>query len=300
MSRRAKSSRPAARGRSWSQRIGDHARDAVRRARWILWVTASVVVIVALFGAAVGVERLQQEAVRARLADAPGAGVEFVDLPVALRRYAADDLYDSVNEELGRSWIEDAACRRIAERLRKVGWIERVKFVRREPDARFLVGCEYRVPVAVVHHGGSNFLIDRQGVRLPGVYGNSSTAPMIERVVHPPPLAGEVWPGEDVQAGLAMLRVLAPEPFVDQIAAINVGNLGGRVDRTASHIELATDREDGRIRWGSVPGSEVEENGVEQKLALLRSNYRDTGRADAHHPVIDVSTFPDRFAVPDR
>ena len=77
-----------------------------------------------------------------------------------------------------------------------------------------------------------------------------------------------------------------------------MGKLGGRVDGSASHIDLATDQDDGRIRWGSIPGAEVEENGVDQKLALLRANYRDTGRADAHHPVIDVSTFPDRFAVP--
>ena len=65
-----------------------------------------------------------------------------------------------------------------------------------------------------------------------------------------------------------------------------------------TNVELATDRAGGRIRWGSAPGLEIEENLPGQKLALLRQNFINTGRADADHPVIDVSTFPDRFTVP--
>ena len=45
-------------------------------------------------------------------------------------------------------------------------------------------------------------------------------------------------------------------------------------------------------------GFEVEENLAPQKLALLRQNYAQTGRADAGHAVIDISTFPDRFHIP--
>ena len=73
---------------------------------------------------------------------------------------------------------------------------------------------------------------------------------------------------------------------------------GGRRDPRACHIELMTDQAGGRIRWGSAPGSELEENGVQQKLALLRENFSKTGRVDARHAVIDVSTFPDRYTIP--
>jgi hypothetical protein len=120
----------------------------------------------------------------------------------------------------------------------------------------------------------------------------------VQGVGRPPPESGARWQGKDLQAALAVLTALRQEPFGSQITGVLVENFGGRVDPMRSHIELATDRAGGRVRWGSAPGQEIEENSVEQKLAILRANFRDTGRADAHHPVIDVSTFPDRFTIP--
>ena len=39
-------------------------------------------------------------------------------------------------------------------------------------------------------------------------------------------------------------------------------------------------------------------NSVAEKLAILTENYRQTGRADAGHAVIDISLYPDRFTIP--
>jgi len=121
---------------------------------------------------------------------------------------------------------------------------------------------------------------------------------LIDGVANPAPQAGAQWDGEDVRAALAVLSAFQPEPFGGQIAGVAVTNFRGRRDPRACHIELMTDRAGGRIRWGSAPGSELEENGVQQKLTLLRENFIKTGRVDAQHAVIDVSTFPDRYTIP--
>ena len=88
------------------------------------------------------------------------------------------------------------------------------------------------------------------------------------------------------------------ETFAMHITSVSVKNYAGRSNPRASHIELVTDRAGGRIRWGSPPGFELEENTLTQKLAILRANYAQTGRADAHHDIIDISIHNDRYTVP--
>jgi len=141
-------------------------------------------------------------------------------------------------------------------------------------------------------------LVDGQGVRLPGLYVYHERWYVIDGVESSPPKVGEHWQSPDLQAGLAVLAALQPEPYRNQITGVNVANFTGRRNARNTHIELSTDRPGGRIRWGSAPGFEVEENLAPHKLALLRQNFAQTGRADAGHPVIDISTFPDRFHIP--
>jgi hypothetical protein len=228
--------------------------------------------------------------------DAPT--VVFIDLPDPLSELAIADLADSISGLPGRDWLNDDRCRQIAQRLAKVAWIAEVNFVRCTAGARFEVSGRYRLPVAMVQQEGDFMLVDNKGVRLPGTYQSQPMWMLIEGVGRPAPQPGATWEGEDLQAALAIVDALEREAFGDQITAVLVGNAGGRLDPRRSHIELGTDRNGGRIRWGSAPGSELEENTFRQKLAILRANFRDTGRADAQHPVIDVSTFPDRFTIP--
>jgi len=251
-----------------------------------------------LLTAGYGFSRLDDHVRDMMLQQHPSAEVTFVDLPEDLAALALQDLRATVADMQSMRWTDDELCRRTAQRLQAVGWIERVNFVRRSGDAIIQVSADYRYPAAMVQQNTEFLMVDRQGVRLPGSYHYDSTWRLIQGVVSPPPPPGAVWPGEDIQAGLAVLSRIVSEPFAHQIAAVIVENFGGRLDRFGSHIELATDRSGGRIAWGSAVGYEVEENSVEQKVALLRANYRDTGRVDADHAVIDVSTFPDRISIP--
>ncbi len=271
--------------------------DGGQRRRVMVGCGVTVLALSVLTAGAVTVTRLEARVER-KLVDRFRSSLVFVDLPEDLEVLAERELYESVADLFERNWTDDALCREMAERLAAVGWIERVKFVRRSPDARFEVSCRYRRPSAMVQVGTSFFLVNAAGVNLPGEYAYDPAWRLIQGTTAPPPHPGEVWPGEDIQAGLALLGALAGKPYAEQITAVLVGNFGGRVDPRRSHIELATDRAGGRIHWGSAPGFELEENTSGQKLAILQENFRRTGRVDAHHAVIDVSTFPDRFTVP--
>jgi hypothetical protein len=246
----------------------------------------------------VAVARLDAHVETRMLETFPDAHVDFVDLPSPLHPLALADLHNAVAGLLNADWTDEALCQRIAERVSRVGWIARLNHVRRTSDARFEVSAVYRMPLAMIQRGTEFFLVDREAYRLPGQYRHDPAWYLIQGVGAPPPEPGRPWPGDDIHAGLALLQLLVNEPYAHQITAVLVDNFNGRLNRLASHIELATDRAGGRIRWGSAPGREFEENKPANKLAILRANFTATGRCDANYPIIDVSTFPDRFTVP--
>ena len=224
--------------------------------------------------------------------------VSFTNLPPDLAELMQHDLQSALSDLIERDWTDDRLCRDMAGRLSQVGWVAEVNYVRRLANGRFEVNCRYRRPFALTRSGMEFFLVDGDGIRLPGVYRYDPSWPLIQGVSGAAPDPGKPWFGEDLQAGLGIIGAVARKPFASQITAVLVDNFVGRVDRARTHIELATDRAGGRIRWGSAPGHELEENTVEQKLAILDANYRRTGRVDADHAVIDISTRPDRFTVP--
>lgn len=250
------------------------------------------------FGGWTGLQQLDAHVDRLLLKSRPDPIVEFVDLPAALHGLANYDLHQSLFDVLGRDWVEDRICADIAARLATVGWVAKVHHVRRTGGGHFLISCRYRNPAAMVMVGDNGYLVDDLGVRLPGLYVLHPGWRRIDGVAGPIPQVAQRWAGDDVPVAISVLEKIAAEPFANQIVGVSVANLGGRLDPRASHVELLTDRPRGRIQWGSAPGFELEENAVPQKLALLRENFRRTGRADAQHAVIDVSTYPDRFTVP--
>jgi len=276
----------------WSELDEEHRRRAVVGGALL------VVGVSLIMAASYGLQRLDQHVKSLALADHPRAEVVYANLPDTLVPLARADLDAALNDLTDVRWTDATLCRRMAKRLAEVGWVDRVEQVRRGEDARFVVRAAYRYPVAMVQYGTEFFLVDAHGVRLPGSYRFDPRWPLVQGAAAAAPNPGQPWPGGDVQAGLAILDRVMREPFADQITAALIDNFGGRQDRFGPHLFLATDRAGGRIAWGSAIGQEVEENSVEQKLALLRANFRDTGRADAGHTEIDISTFPDRFTVP--
>ncbi len=269
-----------------------------RRKRILLVAGGSALALTIVAAASSVMGRLDRH-VRSLIHDEfPDARVNYVNLPESMQALARNDLDQSVDDLLRRPWTDDALCRAMVHRIEQVGWVRRVGFVRRTPSGQFDIGAEYRRPFAMVQQDTVFNLVDVHGVRLPGSYRYDPRWSLVQGVAAQAPPPGSAWPGDDLRAGLAVLERIKIEPFAGQITAVLVDNFGGRIDVRSNHIALATDRAGGRIEWGSAPGREVEENDVEQKITLLRANFRETGRADAHHAVIDVSTYPDRFTIP--
>lgn len=269
------------------------------RGRKVALGLAGMAISLALIGGGfVGLQRLDAHVDRLLLLDRPDPVVEFVDLPKELYSLANFDLQKSLFDVIGREWTDDRLCSEIASRVADVGWVGKVHHVRRTGGGRFDISCRYRQPAAIVLHQGTGYLVDADGIRLPGKYVQHPSWRTVFGVQSEPPPPGQKWEGDDLRNGLAVLTTVQLEPFAPQIIGVAVENHVGRRDPRMGHIELVTDRPGGRIRWGSAPGMELEENGAGQKLALLRKNYLDTGRADAGHVVIDVSVFPDRFTIP--
>jgi len=276
----------------WLARLSEAQRRTMLR-------VFGVIVVLAAAGPALSYGYTQLDAhVRRTLSAEVTPRIEFVDLPPVLHDLASHDLVAPLGDVLDGDWTDNDRCRVIADRLRPVGWIERIEHVRRRADGLFAVDCRYRQPAALVQRGADYFLVDGHGVRLPGQYRYDGSWPLIQGVTAAAPDAGHRWPGNEVSAGLEVFRALLRQPYADQITTVMVENLGGRVDPRRSHIVLGTDRPGGRILWGSAPGREIEENSVEQKLAILAANYRQSGRVDAGHAVIDIAAWPDRFTIP--
>ncbi|MBI1825401.1 MAG: hypothetical protein HY287_05560 [Planctomycetes bacterium] len=279
-----------------------NARPRSKRTGRIALLTVGFVVSIvtvggALFGGSIALARISDHVNELILADRAGATLQFTGLPESLLVLAAADLQDAVGDLRTRRWTDADLCEVMANRLTQSSWVKSIRAVRRTGDGRFEISAIYRSPVAAIQRGEEFFLVDAEGVRLPGVYTFNASWKVLRGVASVPPTAGKIWDGGDLQAGLKLLRILATESFFDQITGILVDNFGGRSDPRGSHIELLTDRHGGRIRWGSAPGRELEENSIAQKLALLRQNFVSTGRADADRLVIDVATYPDRFIV---
>ena len=166
----------------------------------------------------------------------------------------------------------DLAFRALSENA----WIESVHRIER--TARFIrVHATYRAPAAVVMVPRSRehpddylrktdrfFAIDAKGIRLPTdslghrdqPYTHAQLQqiglPVIVGVAAAAPKAGQPWPGEDVQAGLKLSRLLWNEPYAKQIVAYDVA---GRDTRNRIWLSLRT-KANGLVLWGLPPGQE--------------------------------------------
>ncbi len=232
------------------------------------------------------------------LSESPATAFDFVDLPDSLAPLARVELESALHDVRERPWTDPDMCRDIAERIERTGWLSSLRHVRRTPGGRFEISGNYRRPAALVQKGSDFLLVDWEGVRLPGTYVYHPMWKLVQGVAAPPVSVGKRWDAADLQVGLSVLAAIRNEPYASQISAVLVDNFDGRRNTRSAHVELATDRPGGRILWGSPPGREVEENSVVQKLAILKENFRRSGRVDADFLVIDITTFKDRFTVP--
>ncbi|MBN1511148.1 MAG: hypothetical protein JXB13_03970 [Phycisphaerae bacterium] len=278
--------------RSWQTpawlRVSEEARRRVLR-----WTALGVAGLVVVVGGGLGLYRLERYALgHARFRQPPV--IEIVGAPPGVE----GDILADLQVVAQASWSENTLCRSIGRIVEANPWVRKVESVQKFADGRVVVHCDYRRPSALVQYNGLLYLVSQDQVRLPGTYAQDGGLMLIQGVAAAPPPAGEKWHAPDLAAGMTVASRLVAEPFAGQITGVLVHNYGGRVDREEAHIRLATDRAGGTIIWGSAPGEELEENTIAQKIAILRENFRRSGRVDADRHTIDISTHPHQFTTP--
>jgi hypothetical protein len=150
------------------------------------------------------------------------------------------------------------------------------------------VEADYREPIALVRCVGGYRLVDRQGVCLPGLYTSNQVRqidlPWVTGVGAAAPEVGAIWPGDDLAAGLSLVRRLAAEPYARQILRYDVSQRD-----EADRIRLTLHTAGGAVRWGLPPGQEqaIEEDAA-VKVRRLRELVEAYGSINAGRQVVEI------------
>lgn len=199
-----------------------------------------------------------------------------------------EDLKEAVVEQIGVDPLRNDGLQRAAVVLARNPWVAQVHEVRRRGDGKILVSADIRQPLAVVKSADGYHLVDAKGVRLPGLYLEHQLGHMrqllIIGVALQPGEEGEVWPGDDLQAGLALVPWLVDKPYAQQITAVDVSD-----HDTRGRTRLALHTAQGMVRWGLAPGcDQAVELDTAGKLLRLEHLYAQKGSIDADGKIVDI------------
>lgn len=259
--------------------------------------TVVILGVAALLGVALSSIR---ERVYARDSVARTIRPDWSETPAWLPAHVTDGITQSVLARNDLRLIDSAFTRQVADIVARNGWVAKIRRVEKFADGRVELACDFREPVAVVYQFPNYYLIDRDAVRLPGLYDGAGELPLIQGVQTPAPADGEKWVGDDLNAGVELAVLLGEQIYAYQVAGISVENYNGRVKPQESHIRIQTaaDRRGtmgGMILWGSAIDHEAEEPTAREKLDILAANWQRTRRIDAGLDWIDVSIGRSQF-----
>jgi hypothetical protein len=264
-------------------------------ARKIILHCTGVIVLTTLLGVGFHFMRRNVEKVIA-YPDRPPR-VVMKDRPSWMSDALATQILNSVKPTELHSAFDRQLLVDTADVLRNNPWVKDVKEVRRayglKPADTLEIDCEFRAPIALVHWKDFYWLVDGDGVKLPEQFTQKQLASVnlqvIEGVTQPPVESGKKWPGEDLMAGLDLVKILYGRDFSDEILKIDVSNFNGRIDSQEAQLSLVT-KYDTRIRWGRPLNSKdaFVEVPTAQKLQYLEQTYTQYHRVDGGKPAIDI------------
>ncbi len=193
----------------------------------------------------------------------------------------------------------------VADALARNPWVKRVHQVRRaygkSAGDTLEVDCDWRAPVALVKWGDFFWLVDGEGVKLPEQFtaqqvprivlgrDNRTNIRIIEGVGGPPVESGRHWPGEDLAAGLDLVKLLYGKPFAEEIGKVDVSNFGGRKQSREAQLVLVT-KYGTQVKWGRPVSAKdfFVEVPPARKLDYIESVFKQFGRCDGNRPWIDI------------
>ena len=281
--RRKRSSRPR---RSLS---GQRPWDPKRTLLGLRVLLAAAAVVIAVLGWRWSEQSLRRYASVHRSVPVESASVELSPRPSWMSDMLADDLRSLVAREVDADPMDTAGLHRAARALQNSPWVRQVWQINRPAGSRVIVRAEYRRPVALIEVTDGYRLVDGQGVCLPGLYLkhqiDSVRLPVLIGVTGRTPRAGKKWSDSAVGSGLALVRLIEVEPYIDQVRAID---LGRRDTRGRMRLAMCT-RDGGVVRWGLPPGQEqsIEPSAATKKQRLVEI-YRRRGSIDGGGKVVDI------------
>ncbi len=276
------------------------------RARTVREVIAHSVAAAVLLGCCTGAVYLLRGHVERRIVfpDRP-AKVVLVNRPAWMSDFLAEQIIATVRPAGSYSAFDHQVLVDVTDMLRTNPWVKQVNKVRRayykSPGDTIEIDCEYRAPIALVHWKDYFWLVDGEGVKLPEQFTREQlprivmgpnrrlNIRVIEGVRNPPVESGQKWEGEDLAAGLDLVKLLHAQPYAEEIVKVDVSNLGGRLSMKEAQLVLVT-RHKTEIRWGRPIGSKdfFVEVSPQQKLSYMRQVYEQFHRVDGNRPWIDI------------
>jgi len=182
--------------------------------------------------------------------------------------------------------------RAVGEALYATGWFASPPSVSTVEGGAIRVEGEWRLPAAAVRSAGLDYLVSWDRRRLPHEYpvGQSGQRVIVGVQYAPPSDDGKrdcwtVWPGEDLEAGLVLLRTLRADSAVyADIADIDVSDFA----QTGS-LTIVTQR-GSRVVWGGRPDAfQPGEISAEDKMDRLRTLKQRYGSIDAGQRDIEIA-----------
>jgi hypothetical protein len=201
--------------------------------------------------------------------------------------------------------------------LRASPWIREVRQVRRAyeyaPGDTVEIDCDYRAPVALVQWKDGFWLVDGDGYKLPAEFTQAQLPQvmlgsdhkmnirLITNVLYPPAPTGQKWPGNDLQAGLDLVKLLYAQPWAEEVNTVDVKNYSNRVDANDAQLSLGT-RHGTMIKWGRpINGGNdfFVEIPVQRKIDVLKRIIAQYGRIDAAQPWVDIRLDQPIYPTPE-
>ncbi len=237
--------------------------EALRLRRRIALHTTAAIILIALIG--VGFYHLKHYVYRDLVFPASPPKVVLANRPPWMSDFLANEISKLARPAGNHSAFDHQMLVDTYAILKSNPWIRSIKQIRRaygqKPADTLVIDCDYRAPVALVHWGDFFWLVDGDGVKLPEAY----TAPQVPKIVMgrdhklniriiegvkaPPAAPGSKWAGQDLAAGLDMVKLLFDKPYAQGIVKVDVSNFHGRRDPREAQIVLIT-KYGTQVRWG--------------------------------------------------
>jgi len=255
--------------------------------------------------AAYGFYRLRQHVEHTLAFPQTAPKLVMKDRPAWMSEGLAQRILDSAQPRGTRSALDHQLVKDVADVLQFNPWVRHVNKVRRlftkSPGDTVEVDCDYRAPMALVPYRNQYILVDADGYKLPerfpaaqpprimfGPDGNLNLR-IIQGVAAMPPFPdGQKWVGDDLQAGLDLVKLLYAKPFAEEIHRVNVANFRGRQKPREAQLVLIT-KYGSEIRWGapvrSTPNFELPPAEKLHRLAVIYARFH---RIDAHRSWLDI------------